>query len=390
MRLKTFSIILFLLAVCSVNCFNQQITERQIPTSVNRDKSEWTAEVTNIGENNKIQFLYTVADNFLIGIPAETANYSLYKSINEGASWEKLTVVPDYSLTSISFFNPSEGVALAIKANQSSNSSASTQFILRTEDGGANWQIVYDISPNVQLAFLQSDKDQTSVILGQKCVVNCSPDKISYYTNFLLISQDKGRKWTDVSDGLNSFLKNSAKSGNEIFQSIIIAADKSIIGVSDQNKFYKTADFGSDWKEIKSISYNVPPTILTTKFGELPNNQLWATGSSMSIEGRLAKISISENNDLWKTFILNDYYFSDVEFLSTNEVIAIGYKYLSPANNKDKSRTGVVLSSEDGGKNWSVVYELPDSQQINLNSIIKLSNRKLIVSGDKIKLIVSK
>lgn len=388
MWLKAFSIILFLLTFSSINCFNQQTKNNLIQATVNDAKSPWSVQASTIGKDSELGFIYAVDENSLMSMSL-LGDYIIYKSLDAGENWKKFSVLPDYGIYSLSFFNSAEGISTAYKSDPRADSSLRTLTVLRTEDGGLNWKPVYEVSLETTLN-LQTDKDKTAVILGQKCILDCLPDKAGHFTNLLLISQDKGENWTDMSETLNKYLNNSAKPSNELLNSVIISGDKGIIGVSNKNNFYKTTDFGKSWKEITNISYDVPPMIIASKFGELPDNKLWATGSSRSVEGQMALLSVSENRNSWNTYFLNDYYFFDVDFLSATEVIAIAYKYPPQTNNKGQKPLGSVLSSDDGGKTWSVVYEMPDSGEINLNSIIKLSNQKLIINGSKTNLIMSK
>lgn len=83
----------------------------------------------------------------------------------------------------------------------------------------------------------------------------------------------------------------------------------------------------------------------------------------------------------WDTYRLPDYFFSDIEFLSNSEVLAAG-SIIAPNNfggNSDSNR-GVILYSKDSGKTWLSIHE--SSTLKNFNSIIKLPQQKLFITGN--------
>ncbi len=105
------------------------------------------------------------------------------------------------------------------------------------------------------------------------------------------------------------------------------------------------------------------------------------SGGALSIEGKWGMVA-TMNNNLWSKYSLNDYNFSDVMFLSKNEVIAVG-SVVAPNNfggaeNLDK---GVILYSLDSGKNWLIVYQSEDSNRFT--SISKLTKQNLFIAGNR-------
>lgn len=391
MRLKVFSIILIALIAYSINCFStQQVNITDITSTVNNQESAWKADVLNIGQNTNITGLHIIDENFIIGDSFEKTSSTLYKTTDTGVTWEKLSTISGYGVVDVYFFNSNDGILTAVNFDGTSDLSKRKQFIMKTEDGGLNWKIVYSASPDYASTYINFNKDGIGVITGHKYTSEYVPNGLNNFRGFILISQDKGLTWTDASDNLNRYLDTSIETRPETLNMVIFAKDKSMIGVSSSNKFYKSKDIGKSWAEIAEIRYNNPPMIIVSDFGELENGKLWATGGSMSIEGQLATVSVMKSKNQWDTYNLRDYYFSDVAFLSNNEVFAVGYKLPHIFDNKKKPRKGVVLFSEDSGKNWSTVYESEFSNQFAFQSIIKISNQKIIVTGNPVNLVVSK
>jgi photosystem II stability/assembly factor-like uncharacterized protein len=358
------------------------IKEAEIPvntyetqsTIVEKDNSFWNVKTVQIVKFGSLENVYFLDEN--VGITNSYAKFvtTFYKTTDSGKSWGKISSIKDFSVDGISFVSLTEGFLVASKLKPSSSPTENGSYIMKTEDGGQNWETVFS-AVDISFYKIAFNSDGMGLAVGRKS----TPTKYDS-SNFVLLTNDKGQTWTDVSDNLN---KTAVKPNGRVEDSITNIAfskDKGIVILSLRGKIYNSSDQGKSWSLISNIE-DEPPQTGIYNFGILDDGRFWMSGGTVSIEGKWGMIAVMNNRLDWDRYRLNGYYFSDIEFLSNNEVIACGAvvaeNNFGGASESDKA---VILYSNDSGKAWKTIHESKTSS--GFTSITKLSEHKLFISGN--------
>lgn len=345
--------------------------ETQSSTS-KQGKSPWKLETVRIDKDESIERLYFYDENVIYGIKYGKFEFTFYKTLNGGKSWESLSSITDFGINDIFFITPTEGFIVASKLKPSSMPSENGSYIMKTEDGGLSWKTVHS-SVNTTFYKLNVNSDGFGVAIGRRETSAPQSDD----TNLVLLTNDKGQTWSDVSEYLNQVAIKSKGRVEDLLTNVIFSQNKGIVVLSLRGKIYNSTDRGKSWSLISKL-VNEPEQTGISHFGELENGKFWIAGGTMSVEGKWGVVAVMNNILGWNRYRLNNYYFSDVKFLSNNEVIAVGTAYASNnlGGNKDLNK-GVILYSSDSGRNWIIVHE---SQSTGMfGKISKLSENKIFV-----------
>lgn len=334
-------------------------------TVVKQNASVWKIKTTQISKNSQIEKVYFYNEKIGFGL---TSN-KIFKTTDGGESWKEINSIANFELKDIFFINDMEGFAVAYKLWTSNGS-----YIMKTEDGGQNWKATYS-SNSIVLEKLAFSSEGVGVAVGRKDISNPHSDT----TNFVLLTNNKGQTWTDISSELNKLAVDSKGLIGDYLTNIKFTKDKSINVLSIEGRIYNTFDQGRSWKLVSKL-VDEPDQTAIKHFGRLEDGRFWIAGGTISQEGHWGMIAVMNNDVSWDRFRLTGYYFADVEFLSNNKVIASG-SLVAPYNfgGANELNKGVILYSLDSGKNWTVIHE---SQTTNeFASIAKLSEQKILVGG---------
>lgn len=158
----------------------------------------------------------------------------------------------------------------------------------------------------------------------------------------ILKTTNGGTNWTSITTGRNyNYISVSVPSSNVIY-----------IG-TDSNKVLKSIDGGDTWSLIQNVSLSTAFKIssmsfFTSDYGFLCGNlnEFWGTTNGGSSWPLGASIGAGANNS-YKVFLLN----------GTKGWLLQNYFYGSIQNE--------VMSTNDGGNNWSRVAIIPAGQYLN-------------------------
>jgi photosystem II stability/assembly factor-like uncharacterized protein len=319
---------------------------------IGSDNSSWKIEAVQFEQLGDLQNIYFLGEN--IGFANSYSSFitTFYKTLDGGKSWEKISTIKDYAVEDAFFISPNEGFLLAIKLKQSSSPMENGSVIMKTIDGGKNWELVYS-SVNTLFNKLLFNSDNLGVVVGRKNITTPVLDS----TNLVLLTNDKGQTWSDVSKPLNQIEVSPVGQVADYATNIMFSKDKGIVVLTLRGKIYNTKNQGKTWNLISKI-INEPQQTGIYRFGVLDDERFWLSGGTVSEEGRWAMVSVMNKRLGWDRYRLNGYYFSDVKFLSNNEVIAcgaiVGKNNFGGAPESDKA---VILFSTDSGKTWKAIYE---------------------------------
>lgn len=298
----------------------------------------------------------------------------IYKFSENENAWMKVSSLPDFGGTDLVVKSASISFVVGYFVDPSSSRPNSYGHVLRTEDAGISWKSVYSSSPIIFTKIAASSR-QSMLAVGRRKV----SDQPNKSFNLVLVSDDSGRKWTDVSEGLNGITTTDGGSPNDYLTDALIDNDGTISVVSLRGKIYESKDLGKSWDLIFNLQ-DEPEQTGIQRLGRLKNGNYWIAGGAASEEGVWSVIVIQTSKEAWSRSRLGGYYFSDLVFLSDSNIIAAGAYPDNGNTDPDEDGKGVILHSSNAGADWSVVHQ-GNTEGGAYQSIFKANDHKLIVAG---------
>ncbi|KAA3615590.1 MAG: T9SS C-terminal target domain-containing protein [Calditrichaeota bacterium] len=259
--------------------------------------NNWTIKTQ--GEVGIYSF-YSINQSKIFAIMEDTTSWyipsNIMKSLDGGANWEVITTNYGNAYISSIFINKDDmGFALGIGAW---GIGYDYPFILNSTDGGDNWSLQKFTYSILDIQFI--DKNNGFAV--------CRGIGFHALLGLVLITDDGGVSWKVNSNisGVSSFFNND--------QTGFILSD---------NHIYKTNDFGSRWKVVYENNFDENGYDLRGKDIFFTDDDLgWAVGKSSSVD------------------------------------------------------RPIILGTSDGGENWDLAWEYQDSSvlEYSLNSIHAVNN----------------
>lgn len=340
-------------------------------------KADWTVSEIPLGPATGFENIYFV--NERVGFANDYSNFlaQFYKTTDGGISWQKVGMLSDFSISDMYFFDEKEGILIALKLSPSPSPMDNGANVLRTTDGGQSWRTVYS-AMNSDFKKLTFSGD-VGVIVGREDLRATNGFPKTDANNAFLLSRDKGQTWTEASNNLNQVAKDSNDRVGDFLRDVKITKDGGIVVLSATRKIFSTYDAGKSWNLISKLT-DEPAQTAVNRLGVLENGGFWIGGGTGSIEGKWGLVAVIDKNGVWKLYRLDNYIFSDVEFLSENEVVAAGtvVDEKRVGGNQDLG-TGAILYSTNSGKDWTIIYKSKETDIFS--KVVRLSDSKLLVAG---------
>jgi photosystem II stability/assembly factor-like uncharacterized protein len=283
---------------------------------------------------------------------------NIHKTINSGETWQAIAIkkMPDAEITSFFFVNQSIGWVSVTKTPEDSlNIQGVESWLLYTNDGGLSWQQQYS-GRAIELNRVSFINAQEGWAIGSRLV-----ERETLQNDYLVVhTTDQGKHWLDVSRELNR------EGGGGFVKDIYSAESSKALLLTSGKKIFSTSNDGQNWQQIGAIPDEAPQTSMF-RISRLSTNRIWVLGGTGSREGTWATLALKGDNDNWIKYKTDGVILRDAVFLSDSQVIACG---VIASNDTlplpdDNGREGVILSSSDGGRTWSVVYRTPQAKSIN-------------------------
>lgn len=314
--------------------------------------TSWRTSVTKVGGGERLYEVQFVSDDEG-WVGGEKG--ALYKTSDGGKLWHriKLDVPAESEIVSIDFLNPSLGWVVAAKHDYADDD-RSQSWVYQTADGGQTWRFQYgeEKSEVVKVVFVS---EQEGWLTGVK-YIGLSPLRRTF---LVLHTNDQGRHWADVSDGLKGWERDENNGVTDFYA----AGNGSALILDFYHQMFSTADEGKSWKQVLSFPEE-PPESYMHRFGFLGDNRLWAVGGADGIEGMWGTLAHMNADCSWTLDTSGDFWLVDATFLSEEHVLACGSIPSLGGGMMSGKRDGLIVESQDLGANWEIVYRNPKAPSI--------------------------
>jgi photosystem II stability/assembly factor-like uncharacterized protein len=312
--------------------------------------NRWDVTTIREGSLRKIQMLSNAH-----GWTASLAG-SLYKTTDGGDTWQRSDnfKIPEGAyITDFSFSDAFGGVAISKNDTHFDEVTGvgddeDASWIMNTSDGGQHWNPVFT-KDNVQISRIAIVNTNEWWAVGRK--FKSTP--LGKDRGFIISSTDHGKTWTDISERLP--IKTAG------IDTIHPVRSLEVILTTSEGKLLSTRDGGMSWNQIGTLP-EMREQVSIFRVGITEDNLLWVLGGTGGIEGTHSVIATKKADGFWTKYVLDGISLRDAVFLSDNQVVACGSML---ADEESSERTGVVLSSNDGARSWTVTYRNPQLAGIN-------------------------
>jgi photosystem II stability/assembly factor-like uncharacterized protein len=343
-----------------------------------------TEMVFNKRENNSKVYFVDKDNGWLVGnIESDnnTIASNLYKTENGGKTWKKVSVEIEEEaiFRNIFFINWSVGW-INIQKYGDVNSKKAKSWLMKTTDGGKNWQtlIIQDFTTVDEIKFIDEKN-------GWMTGSTHNPQNVYDTKQFFRKTTDGGNSWTEI--GKNLFEKNGLEETRQMITGLIAETPENLKVVMWSGKLFETKDAGESWHRF-GPQFDFPMQTLPDNFGKLGNSQrLRIARGTWSIEGIYSYIATEKDGDWTIRWTDESLCIYDILFLSENEMIAVGRLGVN-LYEKNHRELGVILYSSDAGENWKIAYrnksisEINSLSEITENQFIAVGNNGLIINID--------
>ncbi len=273
-----------------------------------------------------------------VGPDIGTFTPHIFRSIDDGATWDTLQVGQGPLLRSVQFSDSQHGIISSVNTNS---------CVLRTSDGGYTWNWGWcDTDSNFtginQVEFID---DQTAYAFGW--------GKLAFVSGVMYRSNDAGITWSHVTGNLPDqpiefaqFLNvNEGYTGSFLF---------------GHSELYRTLDAGQSWTKLTELD--------SVQFG---NAYFLSTAEGFVTTGRGDVLHSTDSGNTWASVHHEDaVFFSSIEFADKSVGVAIG---------TSTSNRPIVIYTTDGGLSWTKVTSIPI--HYHLQKVKFANDRFYVVSG---------
>lgn len=324
--------------------------------------SGWKIDAVKL-KNTDVSGAYFLDDNhaWLTG-----AFDALYKTENAGKDWKTIKIkLPDGTdISEIAFADKNNGWMIVAKYNINITEAGKNQFwIMKTADGGETWNTVYTEKAVVVGKIAFADKN-TGFVSGYKYA---EPDKMPVAAEgFLLKTEDGGANWKDISKAFNNLKraedkKNKIEYMNDSVDHIVFLTPDRVKMVTHSRRVLETADGGKTWEKTAQYAHD-DAQVGIVNFGHKTNGSEWFLESAYSIEGVRARLKTRDPQKGLQRRLMNGVFFNSAYYLSDNTFIAAG----RTGDLTKDGDTAVIWLTTDDGKTWSEIYTNKEMKSVGL------------------------
>lgn len=295
----------------------------------------------------------------------------LYMTVDGGANWQSRYEFSDLSVESIVFKDREYGLAAGGRLRPSVHPLENGGEVMRTTDGGRNWQSVL-LAPKTEITGVFLGDSGEIVVTGRKA--ESSPWSATYA---MFVSSDGGLTWSDRTAALETALEKSQKKADLLRDAIV--ADERIVVLSARGIIAESKDQGATWAllERDDSSLNGLP-VQWRRLGLDSESGIWLLAGGMTIEGNTSGLK-TPNSKSAEPIRFERVIFADF-VLTPNGAIVVGQTKSSGVDQGQEKDAGAVLITNDKGATWNSMDGVGDAK--GYKAIVPKGNGYFVLSDD--------
>jgi photosystem II stability/assembly factor-like uncharacterized protein len=332
-----------------------KILLRQVEASL-IEKAEPPADLTESKVSGVAELIGT---QFIDADNGRAADHdSIYKTTDAGHTWERFKVGLPLNSRIVSFFfvNPERGWLAAVASNEAGRYGLGySSYLMRTDDGGKTWAVQESLGDEVNVGRIEFLDSNVGLAIGNK-VIDSKP---AYVEVFAAMTTDGGGTWINISDRINSVVKNEYGVATDDAVDVYRSASSRILLLTRLGRVVSSSDNGNSWR----LDTQFEGENLQTGYEKIEldgGGRLKILAGQAGDEGFRGNLIVEDSEHSLTSYNIARTPLSDAVFLSDSEIIACGMELQSTQHGdsarNDQSLAGVVLHSTDGGKSWTVIY----------------------------------
>jgi photosystem II stability/assembly factor-like uncharacterized protein len=311
----------------------------------------------------------------------------LYGTSDGGHKWSRLTFDPgeEARISSFTFIDESRGwLAVTKHIYTERYGLGNSSQIWSTNDGGNSWIKQADLFNEVELKQVSFLNPGTGLAIGAHIVDQPASQGPPYAEILVLKTDDGGKTWTDISEGVKTEVKKQSGSAGEYGWNLYWSSESDIVMLTKYGRIIQSSEGRKTWKTIAKFQDERPNGMVSSVgYNKLvfdTEHRLRIIAGASGDEGYWGNLVTKGEDNSWISYELKLMPIFDAVFLSKDEVIACGQKIRSWGEKSTPAVVGIVVHSSDGGKSWNLVYQSKVSEAFI--SLTKFNDRKFYAVSD--------
>jgi photosystem II stability/assembly factor-like uncharacterized protein len=333
---------------------------KPVPAILNEDTlAPVVATETKINRNDDGAFKFKRAQFVNENHGWVMSDYSLYRTVDGGKNWERLSQEPekDARFVSFSFVDESHGWLAILKQDFAEHYGVgSSSVIMVTDDGGKSWKLQASFPDEIKLQDIEFFNSTQGLAVGARGL-DKRPDRAEL---FVLGTSNGGKNWNDISGPAKAAFKNQWGVANDSGK-FIYTTPSSLLLLTEGGRVMSTSDNGKTWNTIVIFQDERPGGFISsTSYHKVlldAEQRFRVVAAAMGDEGYWGDFIVNDEGR-WTSYELKLTPILDAVFMSDKDVVACGLN-LRPRNERANHRlddAGIVLRSFDNGRSWQTIY----------------------------------
>lgn len=310
-----------------------------------------------------------------------SSDRSLFMTNDGGKTWDRLNfnLPDDGRIGSFFFLSRQNGwVAVVREIGTEQNGVSYASRLIVTSDGGKTWTERNHFNQETEVEVLRFLNTKVGFVAGLRMV----RARVRYPEMFLARTDDGGTTWRDISADAKKAITDASGGSNDYVADLVFTSQSYIKILTAFGRIITSGDSGKSWKLMNQFRDERPQTGYQKLV--LHDETTAVLSGTISQEGIWGDLILQDTRDGWATYEINNLAVFDLEFLSPDVIVAAGGAFTgysrSGSEYNGRLLPGVILRSNDGGKNWLEIYRSKANRPIM--DVIKIGPGQLYAVGN--------